>query len=210
MQTKIIEKYGYDKPVAERYVITMKGLLINGDFGESIIRPGEHLQEFKLKLPVTIRLSVQQFIRCDVRHFIGNYRSYEKGDFWDKLILVGAMILVSMPSLVISLLLQKYCANGSFLKLPIIGWPKKRIMVGGWKYTILPTIAGYCSLLPIIQDLPKQVCWKAINQEYTLTARSKGLSELQIVKNHVIRNHLFNYHCTSYYSSRYFNWFSVY
>ena len=29
-------KYGLDKPVMERYVITMKGL-VHGDFGESII-----------------------------------------------------------------------------------------------------------------------------------------------------------------------------
>ena len=29
---------------------------------------------------------------------------------------------------------------------------------------------------------------ESINQEYTLTARAKGLSEMQIVKNHVIRN----------------------
>ena len=191
VQTKIIEKYGYDKPVAERYVITMKGLIINGDFGESIIRPGEtFVKNLKLKLPVTIRLSVQQILLgVTLGILLGIIAAMKRGTFWDKLILVGAMILVSMPSLVISLLLQKYCANGSFLKLPIIGWPKgKELWFGGWKYTILPTIAGSCSFIAYYSRLTKTSMLESINQEYTLTARSKGLSELQIVKNHVICN----------------------
>ena len=183
VQTKIIEKYGYDKPVVERYLITMKGLVIKGDFGESIIRPGETFtKNLKAKLPVTIRLSVQQIL-------LGIIAAMKRGSFWDKVILVGAMILVSMPSLVISLLLQKYCANGDLLKLPIIGWPKgKELWFGGWKYTILPTIAGSCSFIAYYSRLTKTSMLESINQEYTLTARAKGLSEMQIVKNHVIRN----------------------
>ena len=63
VQTKIIEKYGYDKPVVQRYVITMKGLIVKGDFGESIIRPGETFaKNLKTKLPVTVRLSIQQIL----------------------------------------------------------------------------------------------------------------------------------------------------
>nr|WP_314466056.1 ABC transporter permease [uncultured Clostridium sp.] len=191
VQTKIIEKYGYDKPVVERYVITMKGLIINGDFGESIIRPGETFNKnLKAKLPVTVRLSIQQILLgVTLGILLGIIAAMKRGSFWDKLILVGAMILVSMPSLVISLLLQKYCANGELLKLPIIGWPKgKELWFGGWKYTILPTIAGSCSFIAYYSRLTKTSMLESINQEYTLTARAKGLSEMQIVKNHVVRN----------------------
>lgn len=191
VQTKIIEKYGYDKPVVERYVITMKGLIIKGDFGESIIRPGETFtKNLKAKLPVTVRLSIQQILLgVTLGILLGIIAAMKRGSFWDKCILVGAMILVSMPSLVISLLLQKYCANGAFMKLPIIGWPKgKELWFGGWKYTILPTIAGSCSFIAYYSRLTKTSMLESINQEYTLTARAKGLSEMQIVKNHVVRN----------------------
>ena len=191
VQTKIVEKYGYDKPVEERYVITMKGLILKGDFGESIIRPGETFaKNLKAKLPVTIRLSIQQILLgVTLGILLGIIAAMKRGSYWDKLILVGAMILVSMPSLVISLLLQKYCANGDILKLPIIGWPKgKELWFGGWKYTILPTIAGSCSFIAYYSRLTKTSMLESINQEYTLTARAKGLSEMQIVKNHVIRN----------------------
>ncbi|MDK2966686.1 ABC transporter permease [Lacrimispora sp.] len=191
VQTKIIEKYGYDKPVVQRYVITMKGLIVKGDFGESIIRPGETFtKNLKAKLPVTVRLSIQQILLgVTAGILLGIIAAMKRGSFLDKLILVGAMILVSMPSLVISLLLQKYCANGDMFKLPIIGWPKgKELWFGGWKYTILPTIAGSCSFIAYYSRLTKTSMLESINQEYTLTARSKGLSEVQIVKNHVVRN----------------------
>ena len=37
---RLYAKYGLDKPVMERYVTTMKGIM-KGDFGESIIYQGE-------------------------------------------------------------------------------------------------------------------------------------------------------------------------
>lgn len=191
VQTKIMENYGYDKPVGQRYVITMKNMVIKGDFGESIIRPGETFSKnLKAKLPVTIRLSVQQIVvGVTIGILLGIIAAMKRGSIWDQVILVGAMLLVSMPSLVISLLLQKYGANGDLLKLPIIGWPKgKDLWLGGWQYTILPTIAGACSFIAYYSRLTKTSMLESINQEYTLTARAKGLSEIQIVKNHVIRN----------------------
>lgn len=191
VQTKIMENYGYDKPAGQRYIITMKNMVIKGDFGESIVRPGETFSKnLKTKLPVTIRLSIQQIVvGVTIGILLGIIAAMKRGSIWDQLILVGAMLLVSMPSLVISLLLQKYGANGDLLKLPIIGWPKgKDLWFGGWQYTILPTIAGACSFIAYYSRLTKTSMLESINQEYTLTARAKGLSEVQIVKNHVIRN----------------------
>lgn len=191
VQTKIMENYGYNKPVGQRYVITMKNMIIKRDFGESIIRPGETFSKnLKTRLPVTIRLSVQQIVLgVTIGILLGIIAAMKRGTIWDQIILVGAMLLVSMPSLVISLLLQKYGANGELLKLPIIGWPKgKELWFGGWQYTILPTIAGACSFIAYYSRLTKTSMLESINQEYTLTARAKGLSEVKIVKNHVIRN----------------------
>ena len=191
VQVKMIEKYGYDKPVLERYAMTMKNMVLEGDFGESIIRPGDTFEKnLETKLPVTIRLSVQQILLgVTVGILFGIIAAMKRGTIWDRLILVFSMVLVSVPSLVISFLLQKYCANGNLLDLPIIGWPKgKELWFGGWEYTILPTIAGACSFIAYYSRLTKTSMLESINQEYTLTARAKGLSEIKIVMNHVVRN----------------------
>ena len=191
VQVKMMEKYGFDKPAGERYVITMKNMILKGDFGESIIRPGETFSKnLEKRLPVTIRLSVQQILLgVTIGILFGIIAAMKRGSIWDQLILVFAMLLVSVPSLVISLLLQKYFTNGDLLKLPIIGWPKgKELWFGGWKYTILPTIAGAGGMIAYYSRLTKTSMLESINQEYTLTARAKGLSEVQIVIGHVIRN----------------------
>lgn len=50
---RMYAKYGLDKPVMERYVITMKGL-VHGDFGESIIYEGQTVQSIiKEKAPIS-------------------------------------------------------------------------------------------------------------------------------------------------------------
>lgn len=191
VQETIMEKYGYNKPVMERYLVIMKNMVLEGDFGTSIVRPGDTFSKnLKDRLPVTIRLSVQQIlVGVTVGILLGIIAAMKRGTVWDHTILLMSMLLVSVPSLVISLLLQKYGANGDLLKLPIIGWPKgKDLWFGGWKYTILPTIAGACSFIAYYSRLTKTSMLESINQEYTLTARAKGLSEVQIVKNHVLRN----------------------
>ncbi len=185
VQETIMEKYGYNKPVMERYLVTMKNMVLEGDFGTSIVRPGDTFSKnLKDRLPVTIRLSVQQIlVGVTVGILLGIIAAMKRGTVWDHTILLMSMLLVSVPSLVISLLLQKYGANGDLLKLPIIGWPKgKDLWFGGWKYTVLPTIAGACSFIAYYSRLTKTSMLESINQEYTLTARAKGLSEVQIVK----------------------------
>lgn len=55
-------KYGLDKPLMQRYVITMKGML-HGDFGESVVYEGQTLQDIiREKLPVSARLGLQSLI----------------------------------------------------------------------------------------------------------------------------------------------------
>lgn len=192
-QTKqiVIAKYGYDKPVVERYFITLKNYIVKGEFGESLVRAGDTLSRIvKNKMPVSARLGIQQIVvGVTLGILLGIVSAMNRGKVIDYVILIGVMILASVPSLVLSLLLQKYLAKGPLLNLPIIGWPKGAdIWLGGWKYTILPTLAGAGTYLAYYARLMKTSMLDSINQDYTLTARSKGLSEVSIVRKHVLRN----------------------
>lgn len=192
-QTKqiVIAKYGFDKPVVERYFITLKNYIVKGEFGESLVHAGDTISSIvKNKMPVSARLGIQQIVvGVSLGIILGIVAAMNRGKPIDYVILVGVMILASVPSLVLSLLLQKYLAKGAILNLPIIGWPKGAdLWFGGWKYTILPTIAGAGSYLAYYARLMKTSMLDSINQDYTLTARSKGLSEVTIVRKHVLRN----------------------
>lgn len=192
-QTKqiVIAKYGYDKPVMERYLITLKNYVVKGEFGESLVHAGDTLSSIvKNKMPVSSRLGIQQIILgVSLGIILGIAAAMNRGKIIDYVILVSVLLLASVPSLVLSLLLQQYLAKGPIFNLPIIGWPKGAdVWFGGWKYTILPTLAGAGSYLAYYARLMKTSMLDSINQDYTLTARSKGLSEVDIVKKHVLRN----------------------
>lgn len=191
VQETMIAKYGYDKPVFERYLINTKNIIFKKEFGESITNPGQTLTSvIKEKMPVSARLGIQQVILgVTVGLILGIISAIRRGTPADYGIVLTAMILVSTPSLVMSLLLQKYCAGGSTFQLPIIGWPSgKQLWFGGWKFTILPTIAGACGYIAHYSRLMRTSMLESINKEYTLTARAKGLSEFKIITRHVFRN----------------------
>ena len=116
-------KYGLDKPLMERYVITMKGML-QGDFGESVVYEGQTLQDIiRDKLPVSARLGLQSLIfGVLVGLFLGVIAAVKRDTWIDRVIVVFAVLLMSVPELVLGLVFQKYFA-GTLKWFPVIGWP---------------------------------------------------------------------------------------
>lgn len=189
IRENLYAKYGLNKPIMERYVLTMKGLAV-GDFGESIIYPGQTVQSIiKDKLPASARLGIQQLVLGVVVGLaLGIVAAMRKGTWIDYTIITTAILLISVPSLIFSIGLQKVFA-GNLGWFPVIGWPKgKDLWFGGWKYTILPTLAGCFGFIAMYARLLKTSMLDIINQDYVLTAKSKGLSSKQVVFRHILRN----------------------
>ena len=84
--------------------------------------------------------------------------------------------------------MQKVFA-GNLRIFPTIGWPSgKDLWLGGWEYTVLPTLTGCFSYIAAYARLLKTSMLDVINQEYVLTAEAKGLSRGQIIRRHILRN----------------------
>ncbi|WP_027632941.1 ABC transporter permease [Clostridium hydrogeniformans] len=183
------KKYGYDKPVFERYLKTMQGI-VKGDFGESILYPGQTVSSIvKEKLPASARLGIQQLVLgVSVGLLLGIIAAMKRGTWADYTIVTIAILFVSIPSFVFALTLQKVFA-GNLNWFPVIGWPKgKDLWFGGWKYTVLPTLAGCFGYIAGYSRLLKTSMLDVINQDYVLTAKSKGLSKFKVVSRHILRN----------------------
>ncbi|WP_058303493.1 ABC transporter permease [Gorillibacterium timonense] len=188
IKAEMYKKYGYDRPVVERYYKAMKGIITRGDFGQSVVYPGQTMQSIiKEKLPVSARLGIQQaLVGVTVGLLLGIIAAMKRGSWADHMIVTLSMVLISTPTLVCALLIQKYLAGSYF---PIIGWPKgQNLWFGGWKYTILPTLSGCLGYIASYSRLMKTSMLDSVNQDYILTARAKGLSETKIVFRHVLRN----------------------
>lgn len=189
IRANLYRKYGLDKPLFERYAITMKGLL-HGDFGESIVYPGQTVQSIiKDKLPASARLGIQQMlIGVTVGLILGMIAALNRGTWIDYLIVTLAVLMTSIPNLIFGLGLQKIFA-GDLGWFPVIGWPRgKDLWFGGWEYTVLPTLTGCFSYIATYARLLKTSMLDVVNNDYIMTAKSKGLSERKILLHHILRN----------------------
>ena len=185
----LYKRYGLDKPVMERYLVTMKNMCM-GDFGESFVYAGQTVGGLiHDRLPVSARLGIQQMLLgVIVGLLLGILAAVRRGSIWDYLVVALSVLLISIPHLIFGLMLQKIFA-GSLRWLPTIGWPTgDELWFGGWKYTILPTLTGCFSYIATYARLLKTSMLDVINQDYVLTAESKGLSRGAIVRKHILRN----------------------
>ena len=186
---RVYARYGLDKPAPERYVITMKGLVV-GDFGESIVFPGQTVQSvIAEKGPISLRLGFQQVILgVGIGLILGVIATVRKNTWVDYGIIAFSILMVSVPTLVFGLLLQQVFA-GTLGWFPVIGWPSgDELMLGGWEYTVLPTLAGSFGYMAMYARLLKASMSDVLGQDYILAAEARGLSKGQIVRRHMIRN----------------------
>lgn len=185
---RLYEKYGLNKPVMERYVTTMTGIL-KGDFGESIIYQGQTVPSIiREKGPVSARLGIQQMLLgVSVGLLLGILAAVKKGTVVDYMVVALSILLISVPNLVFALMLQQIFA-GTLKWFPVIGWPQTNIWFGGWEYTILPMLAGCFGYIASYARLLKASMLDVMNQDYIMTAESKGLSRFEVVRYHVLRN----------------------
>ena len=188
-RTALYQRYGLDKPIMERYALTMKKMCM-GDFGESFVYAGQTVTGLlKTRLPVSARLGIQQMLLgVSVGLLLGIAAAMKRGTWVDYFVVTLSVLFISIPHLIFGLMLQKIFA-GTLRWLPTIGWPSgSELWFGGWKYTVLPTLTGCFSYIATYARLLKTSMLNVVNQEYVLTAESKGLSQGQIIRRHILRN----------------------
>lgn len=189
IRANLYARYGLDKPMMERYFITMKGICV-GDFGESFVYMGQTVQSMmQTRFPVSARLGLQQVtLGIGVGLLLGILAAMKRGTVWDYIVIAISVLLISVPHLIFGLLLQRFFA-GSLQWFPAIGWPEGgELCFGGWKYTILPMLAGCFSYIALYARLLKTSMLDVVGQDYVLTAESKGLSRGRIIRKHILRN----------------------
>ena len=185
----LYKRYGLDKPVMERYAITMVNMA-KGDFGESFVYAGQTIGKLVHDgLPVSARLGIQQMLLgVTIGLLLGILAATRRGTIADYMVVGLSVLLISVPHLIFGLLLQKVFA-GNLRWFPTIGWPAgKDLWVGGWEYTFLPTLTGCFTYVATYARLLKTSMLDVINQDYVLTAESKGLSRAAVVRRHILRN----------------------
>ena len=193
-----IEKmYGFDKPAHIRFFKMIKSYLIF-DFGDSFFQDRKVIDIVLEKLPVSISLGLWTTLLIYLISIpLGIYKAVNDGkkfDIWSSVVVI---IGNAIPSFLFALLLIIIFAGGRYFDIfPLRGiisenWAElstfEKILDYMW-HIALPilslVIGGFASLTM----LTKNSFLDQINQQYVLTARSKGNAENKILYGHVFRN----------------------
>ncbi len=193
-----IEKmYGFDKPAHIRFFKMIKNYLIF-DFGDSFFQDRKVIDIVLEKLPVSISLGLWTTLLIYLISIpLGIYKAVNDGkkfDIWSSVVVI---IGNAIPSFLFALLLIIIFAGGRYFDIfPLRGiisenWDQlntfEKILDYMW-HIALPilslVIGGFASLTM----LTKNSFLDQINQQYVLTARSKGNTENKILYGHIFRN----------------------
>lgn len=179
-------KYGFDKPVFTQYKLFIKHIVMEGNLGESIIFPGRTVEKIiKDGLPISARVGVQAVIFGFLLGVtLGIVAAFKRGRWPDFLVMFIALLGISVPSFVFASILQ-YVFTVRLHWFPTSGWGHGINLI---KYSFLPSLALSFAPIATYARYMRNNCLDVINQDYILTAKAKGVSNLALTWKHIIRN----------------------
>jgi oligopeptide transport system permease protein len=173
--------YGLDKPLFFQYLDYLKGLL-HFDLGPSFKYQSRSVNEIIAQgFPVSLYLGVEAlFISILSGVFIGSIAAMKYQKWQDNLMMVIAVLGISIPSFIFATFLQYLFAMKLDL-LPVARW-------GSFNQTILPALSLAALPTAFIARMIRSNMIDVFQQDYILTAKSKGLASMSISVRHVLRN----------------------
>ncbi len=179
---KLQQEYNLDKPLPEQYVRYL-GKVVQGDLGTSF-NGNKVSDQLADRWPVTIRLAL---IAIAVESVIGIAAGLLAGlrrrSFWDSLVFVSTLVIISIPSFVL----------GSVAQLVFgvrLGWFPVTATQGTWEQLLLPGIVLGSLSMAYIARLTRNSLAENLSSDYVRTAKAKGLSAGRVVGVHTFRNSL--------------------
>ncbi|AUX94083.1 microcin C ABC transporter permease YejB [Mixta gaviniae] len=194
---EITQRYGFDKPLHERY-FTLLWNYLRFDFGDSLFRSASVVQMIKESLPVSVSLGLwSTLIIYLVSIPLGIKKAVRNGsafDIWSStLIIIGYAI----PAFLFGIMLIVLFSGGSYFDwFPLRGLTSPQFdqlpwyaKIGDYFWHItLPVLATVIGGFATLTMLTKNSFLDEIRKQYVVTARAKGLDEKKVLYRHVFRN----------------------
>ncbi len=189
------KRYGFDKPVYQRYFFWMKNILLHGDFGRSFIQNRPVWDIIKNRIGLTLAItSITLLFTWIVAIPIGVYSAVKQYKPFDYIFTFIAFIGRATPNFILALILMYilyqafgWSVGGLFSPgYEAIPWSFAKLLDFG-KHLILPVIViGTSDMAGLVRVLRAMVL-DELNKDYVQTARAKGLSESVVVWKHIFK-----------------------
>src|SRR5690606_23091240 len=198
---RIREVLGLNQPWPIRYLYWLRNVVLNLDFGTSMVSKGDvtsliyprMVNSFWLLLPSTILTFL-------IAIPIGVYSATRKYSIGDRFLTVFSLIGLAVPNFFLALLVLAfavwfYQANGWFL-IPTGGMTSsnyssltawQQLLDRGW-HLIAPLLIVTLSSLATTSRIMRGELLEVLSQDYIRTAKAKGLSERVVAYKHAFRH----------------------
>lgn len=178
----IRHQLGLDRPIFTQYAFFL-GRLFRFDLGRSARTQNPVSQEIWARLPNTLLLAIVAItLACLFGIPAGIISAVRPYSWLDYLVTSMALFGISMPVfwlglmlvVVFSITLRWLPAGGS----------------GSWEHVILPSVTLAAFVVAFIARMTRSSMLEVLSQDYTTTARSKGLKEHVVIVKHALKNAL--------------------
>ena len=182
----IAAKFGFDKPLHEQYFSYVGGVL-QGDFGPSYKTLGKSVNQLIADgLPISLTIgSLAMLLGLGLGTLLGVFAGLRQNSAADFSVMGLAMAGISIPTFVTGPILilvfslgAGIFAVGGLGQYPNIGM--------NWHNMTLPVVALALPQIAIISRLMRASIIETMRSNHIRTARSKGLSERQVIARHAL------------------------
>jgi peptide/nickel transport system permease protein len=176
-----------DDPFIVRY-LSWLGDAVQGDLGKSYITDQPVADTIKDRLPITLELALLSIgMALIIAVPIGILGAYKQGKWPDTVTSGGVQVALSVPNFIFGIFLIWLFAV-QLQWLPASNWSRLSDgVVDNLKTAILPAAALALGQLAIFSRLVRSDMIGTLQENYILTARSKGLSDRYILFRHALR-----------------------
>ena len=187
----IRHQLGLDDPILTQYWHYISDLFFHFDFGKSFVNNTEVKTLIFDRLPNTIFLVLgAAVIWFTVGVMIGIVSAVFRGRIWDRLLMGGALVLISAPVYWLGLVaLYMFSDDIGIVKIfPGSGaYQNAEGFFDKCWALFMPWLVLASAFAAIYARLLRANLLETLSEDYIRTARAKGLSERRIVFNHAVR-----------------------
>lgn len=176
-------RYGIDQPLLTQYRVYITNML-QGDLGESLQYPGVDVSTLIGRgIGATVRLALLSLVvAVTIGLFLGISAALRPDTLVDRLCMAVSTIGISLPNYIVAIGLMFVFALKLHL-FPVTGLATPAAYV-------LPVVALSLNPIANITKLVKTSMVDALNQDYIVLARAKGLRSRAVVGVHALKNAL--------------------
>jgi peptide/nickel transport system permease protein len=180
---KLKAELGLDRPFVVQYLHYVGGLL-TGDFGQSYIYRAPVSDQLAARFPNTFTVVIAAMVFCvGVGLPVGVYSATRPNSILSNIAMVLSLLGVSLPIFWLGLLLI-------LLFSVTLGWLPANGMDQGFRSIILPAIALGANYMANTMRTTRSSMLEAIRQDYVRTARAKGVTKGNVIRQHALPNAL--------------------